>query len=59
MFAPYCATCGGRRLLGLNRIVASDWDRGGTLYVRCICGRVLAADARRPRDRDDPLPRAS
>jgi hypothetical protein len=45
MFAPHCSTCGSRRLLGFNRIVASDWDRGGTIYLRCTCGTVIAADA--------------
>ena len=55
MFAPNCATCGTRRLLGFNRIVASDWDRGGTIHVRCRCGTVLAADSRAPdRVRDHP-----
>jgi hypothetical protein len=52
MFAPYCRTCRGRRLLGLNRIVASDWERGGTVYVRCTCGTVIPADARSPRVSD-------
>ena len=33
MFAPYCATCGVRRLLPVHRIVASDWERGGTVYL--------------------------
>jgi hypothetical protein len=48
MFAPYCATCGSRRLLNVSRIVASDWERGGTVYVRCQCGDIIAADARPP-----------
>lgn len=50
MFAPYCATCGTRRLLPVHRIVASDWERGGTVYVRCTCGDIIAADARPPTD---------
>jgi hypothetical protein len=48
MFAPYCATCGVRRLLPVHRIVASDWERGGTVYLRCTCGDIVAADARPP-----------
>ncbi len=50
MFAPYCTTCSTRRLLPVSRIVASDWERGGTVYVRCTCGSVIAADARPPTD---------
>ena len=48
MFAPYCATCGTRRMLPISRIVGGDWERGGTLYVRCACGSVIDADARPP-----------
>ena len=48
MFAPYCATCGTRRLLPISRIVGSEWERGGSLYVRCNCGDVIDADARPP-----------
>jgi hypothetical protein len=48
MFAPYCTTCGSRRLLGLGRIVVSEWERGGTVRVRCDCGDVIDADAQPP-----------
>jgi hypothetical protein len=48
MFAPYCPTCGSRRLLGISRIVASDWHRGGTVYVRCDCGDIIDAEGRPP-----------
>ena len=48
MFAPYCATCGSRRLLSFHRVVASDWERGGSVYVRCTCGSVIDANARPP-----------
>jgi hypothetical protein len=34
----------------VNRIVASDWERGGTVYVRCDCGDVIDADTRPPVD---------
>lgn len=44
MFAPYCPTCACRQLLGFGRLVAGNWERGGTLYVRCHCGTVVAAD---------------
>jgi len=60
MFAPYCATCGSRRLLTVSRIVATDWERGGRIHLRCTCGTIVDAEARPP-DRADPepLPRAS
>ena len=48
MFAPYCSTCGTRRLLGVNRIVASEWEDGGGIHLRCICGTMVDADARAP-----------
>lgn len=44
MFAPYCPTCTTRQLLGIGRLVAGNWERGGTLFVRCHCGTVVAAD---------------
>jgi len=58
MFAPYCATCRTRRLLPVTRIVASDWERGGPIHVRCDCGDVLDAETRPPRSAD-ALARAS
>jgi hypothetical protein len=58
MFAPYCATCGTRRMLPISRIVGGDWERGGTLFVRCNCGSVIDADARPPTGPAE-LPRAS
>jgi hypothetical protein len=48
MFAPYCATCGCRRLLSVSRIVASDWERGGSIHLRCTCGTIVDAEARPP-----------
>ena len=48
MFAPYCATCRTRRLLTLSHVVASDWERGGSIHLRCTCGTVVDADARPP-----------
>jgi hypothetical protein len=48
MFAPYCATCGCRRLLPVSRIVASDWERGGSIHLRCTCGTIVDAEARPP-----------
>ena len=50
MFAPYCSTCGSRQLLGVSRIVASAWEAGGSLHLRCHCGSLVAADARPPDD---------
>lgn len=44
MFAPYCPTCTRRQLLGVRRLVAGNWERGGTMYVRCDCGTIVAAD---------------
>ena len=58
MFAPYCPTCGTRRMLPISRIVGGDWERGGTLLVRCNCGSVIDADARPPTCPAE-LPRAS
>ena len=51
MFAPYCATCGTRRMLPISRIVGGDWERGGTLYVRC---HVRLRDRRRRPPADRP-----
>ena len=48
MFAPYCSTCGARRLLGLSRIVASTWEQGGSIHLRCTCGTIVDADAQPP-----------
>ncbi len=48
MFAPYCPTCESRKLINVSRIVASDWGRGGSVYVRCYCGTVLDAEAEPP-----------
>ena len=48
MFAPYCTTCGVRQLLGHSRLVASAWERGGTIYLRCWCGTLLDAQAQPP-----------
>jgi hypothetical protein len=48
MFAPYCSTCGTRRLLTTSRIVVSDWERGGSIRLRCACGSIVDADARPP-----------
>lgn len=48
MFAPYCRTCQTRQLLSFAHIVASDWDKGGTVRVRCYCGTVVDADADPP-----------
>jgi hypothetical protein len=58
MFAPYCATCGTCRMLPISRIVGGDWERGGTLFVRCNCGSVIDAAARPPTGPAE-LPRAS
>ena len=58
MFAPYCATCGLARLLTVSRIVATDWERGGAMHVRCTCGTIIDADARPPTS-EASLPRAS
>ena len=41
MFAPYCPTCGTRRLLGVSRIVRTDWEQGGAIHLRCTCGAVI------------------
>ena len=48
MFAPYCATCGSRRLLPVSRIVASDWERGGPIHLRCTCGTIVDANCSPP-----------
>ncbi|MET0144381.1 MAG: hypothetical protein ABW328_06300 [Ilumatobacteraceae bacterium] len=48
MFAPYCPTCQTRRLIPVTRIIASDWERGGAVHVRCYCGGVIDAEARPP-----------
>ncbi len=58
MFAPYCATCQTRRMLPISRLVGGNWERGGTLFIRCQCGSVIDADARPPTDPAE-LPRAS
>jgi hypothetical protein len=58
MFAPYCPTCRTRRLLGSTRIVASDWDAGGSITLRCTCGTVVDATARPP-SASEQLPEAS
>lgn len=58
MFAPYCPTCLTRRLLGPGRIVASAWEQGGAIFLRCHCGTTIAADAVKPvgSARHGPLP---
>lgn len=48
MFAPYCRTCRARVLLGFSRIVASHFEQGGSIHLRCVCGTIVAADAARP-----------
>jgi len=45
-------------MLPISRIVGGDWERGGTLFVRCDCGSVIDADARPPTG-PAQLPRAS
>ncbi len=50
MFAPYCHSCRSRQLLGFPRIVASAWESGGPIHLRCRCGAIVAADARPPDD---------
>lgn len=59
MFAPYCSTCRSRQLLGPTRIVASGWESGGPLHLRCHCGTVVAADSRPPLPVDHELRPAS
>lgn len=56
MFAPYCAHCGTRVLLGTGRIVrliSSDTAPIGVL-LRCFCGAEVDADARTPTAADTP-----
>jgi hypothetical protein len=48
MFAPYCATCQSRQLLGPRRIVTTAWEQGGPIKLRCHCGTVVSADADPP-----------
>jgi hypothetical protein len=60
MFAPYCPTCRSRQLLSPSRIVASAWERGGPIHVRCWCGTIVPADAGPPVERiPEPLREAS
>lgn len=50
MFAPYCATCDSRVLLGTRRIVRFASAETGLVDVvlRCYCGAEVAADASPP-----------
>ena len=50
MFAPYCATCESRVLLGTGRIVQFASPATGLVDVvlRCYCGAEVAADASPP-----------
>lgn len=52
MFAPYCPTCNSRRLLGVTRIVRTDWEQGGGIHLLCTCGTVLDAEAEPPERQD-------
>lgn len=59
MFAPYCASCESRVLLGTRRIVRFASLETGLVDVvlRCHCGAEVAADASPP-DRSGPVPPA-
>lgn len=50
MFAPYCASCESRVLLGTGRIVRFTDPASGRLDVvlRCWCGADVPADAKAP-----------
>lgn len=50
MFAPYCAHCGTRVLLGTRRIVSLTSSDSGPVAVllRCFCGAEVDADAKAP-----------
>ncbi len=48
MFAPYCATCRRRVLLGTRRLTRIHRPPDGRTVVmlRCFCGRVVADEIR-------------
>ncbi|MBA2495747.1 MAG: hypothetical protein H0V33_01380 [Acidimicrobiia bacterium] len=48
MFAPYCATCRRRVLLGTRRLTRVHRPPDGRTVVtlRCFCGRVVADEIR-------------
>ncbi len=50
MFAPYCASCGTRVLLGPRRIISfGESETGGfAVLLRCFCGSEVDADSKRP-----------
>lgn len=50
MFAPYCADCGSRVLLGPRRILSLSTSASGRIRVLlgCFCGATLDADAVAP-----------
>jgi hypothetical protein len=51
MFAPYCAHCGSRVLLGPRRIVRLCSSESGPIgaVLRCFCGAEVDADATAPK----------
>lgn len=57
MFAPFCAHCGSRVLLGPRRIVRLISSETGPVGVvlRCFCGTEIDADAVAP-SRSIPVP---
>lgn len=50
MFAPYCADCDSRVLLGTRRILSLSTSTSGRIRVllQCFCGTTLDADAVAP-----------
>lgn len=50
MFAPYCADCGSRVLLGPRRILSLSTRASGRIRVllECFCGSSVDADAVAP-----------
>lgn len=53
MFAPYCAACGKRVLLGTRRLVAMErTNMTAVILVRCFCGSILDATREAPQVSD-------
>ncbi|MGQ0467834.1 MAG: hypothetical protein ACT4QG_21255 [Sporichthyaceae bacterium] len=50
MFAPYCAECGSRVLLGPRRVLSLSNAASGRIRVllQCFCGATLDSDAVAP-----------
>lgn len=54
MFAPYCADCDSRVLLGTRRILSLSTSASGRIRVllRCFCGATVDGDAVAPQVRE-------